>query len=67
MRGHCGPRRAPVMWPIRHNTRDDVNATTTRDENHKVSRVGVGGCGSYDERGCYEARANAVPPDQASA
>ena len=58
------PRPARIIWPIHHNTQDEVISTTLRHENHQVSRVGVRGWGSYDVRGCCDERANLVSADQ---
>jgi hypothetical protein len=35
------PWQTPITWPIHHNTQDEVTTTTTRHENHEVSRVSV--------------------------
>jgi hypothetical protein len=44
------PRPPLIVWPIRHNTWEEVIGTTMHHEKHEVSRISIDGCGTNNVR-----------------
>jgi hypothetical protein len=58
------PRPPLIVWPIRHNTWEEVTATTMHHENHEVSWTSIDGCGTNNGRGCCREWDNPAASDE---